>query len=154
MKAAEAKIINDFDTNLTKYNSKQRAKIERNKEFIAKNNPNKKTDAFLNEWLEKDNTKRTNKISSAIQQNTGWKNSRIDKAKKKLLKPFNVQTKNLSLNANSIKDFVADDSRLNSINNKAKHMIEKKMVDDTNKNELLTILANYNNEVYKNGGIL
>ncbi len=154
VKAAEEKIINDFDTNLTRYNSKQRAKIERNKELIAKNNPNKKTDAFLNEWLEKDNYERTNKISTAILQNTGWKNVEIAKAKKKLLRPFKVETKNINLNASSIKNFMADDARLNNINVKAINMIEKKMSDELNKKELLTLLANYNNEVYKNGGIL
>ncbi len=151
---SEEKIINEYDTKLTKYVSKQRSKIERNNELIEKSNPNKGMDSFLIQWLKGDNEKKSEKITSSIQQNTSWKNKDIEKKKAKLTKSFNTNNTNLDLNANTITTFEAIDARLNKINKNAIKSINKKIVDATSKNELLEMLANFNNQIYKNGGTL
>ncbi len=150
----EEEIANRYDSNLTKSASKKRNKIIANNDLIAKSERSSQPDAAYITGLQEKNAVLTSKIEDMVKQSNQAKAKDIEKAKTKLLKPFNVKAQIMDLNSDSITSFVAEDKRLQKINTKAIKLINKDVKCSNSQNELLTHLATYNNEIYKNGGVL
>lgn len=147
------KIIWNYDNDLTKYVSKQKAKIERNLEIIHKGNKENKFDHFLNSFLEKSNENHHNKIKHAIKQNDSWKQNAITKKTASLSVKYNPIGLN-EISVDNINCYQSNDANLDKINQKITKLINHKVLFDNDRQMLLKLLVTYNQNLYLKGGKL
>ena len=138
-----------YDEKLTLYVSKQKSKISFENELIKKGKNDK---SFIDKLLLNDIERRNKMITKSVKQNKEWKTNNNKRIEKKYSKQYSINISQKLLTSETILTYKSFDQKLNKINQNAIKMIKKDINDVGVREQLFNTLAEYNNEIIKNGG--
>ena len=137
-----------YDEKLILFVSKQKSKIAYENELVKK----AKKESFIDKWLLKDTDRRNKIITKSIQQNKEWKVHNSQRIEKKYKKQYSINSSCKLLDNQTILSYKSNDQKLDKINYNAIKMINNDISDLNIRQQLFNTLAEYNNEIIKNGG--